>query len=259
MCDSGPHVRRVGKARASFRRCAALLTTKTCGAGARLAIAGFPARALTGVLLALAVLAQAGPARACTLDGIASISMNGTTATLTTGTPAPAQASYWAPFTLLAAALGDRVRLAEDLGKVQRSLTAEQLRTPFRWLFDDGALSQGYAVTHRFRRLGWHRVTVEYYYPSRSQWLAFDSAQIDIVPASALLWTNLPYYVTSIASAVIVDVGRALVWGCLALVIVAMLLERRQRGRKRAVVRRALYDEEAAERDRRAEADDWPA
>lgn len=194
-------------------------------------------RLLAGALLAVAAAARATPAQACSLDGIASISMNGTTASLTEGTPSPQEATYWAPFTLLAAAPGNRLRLQEDLGKVRWSLSANLLRTPFRWLFDDGAVARGYAVTHRFARLGWHRLTVEYYYPDRRQWLAFDSAQIDIVPASALLWTNLSYYATQVALYVL----RAVVWLGIALVALAMLAEQLPRWRRR-IRRRAGAD-----------------
>lgn len=158
------------------------------------------------------------------------MAMNGTTAGLTEGTPSSADAARWAPFTLLAAAPGDTLHLSEDLAKVRNSLPAQMLRTPFRWLFDDGGSAQGYTVTHTFRQLGWHRITVQYFYPARNEWIAFDSARLHIVSSGTLFWTNLPHY----ASAIVLLVLRAVVWivlGIVALALVADWLRRWRRDR----------------------------
>ncbi len=188
-----------------------------------------PGRVLACVLLTFAAVAgQAATARACSLNGIASIAMNGTTASLTEGTPSQVDAAHWAPFTLPAAAPGDSLHLSEDVAKVGSSLSAEMLRTPFRWVFDDGAVAKGYAVTHRFKQLGWHKVTVEYYYPARRQWLTFDSAQLHIVSASALFWTNLP----RLASQVLLLAMRAAFWILLGIIVTAMAVERLRHRRR---------------------------
>ena len=179
------------------------------------------------VLLCVVALSTPAAARACSLDGIASISMNGTTASLTQGTPSPADATHWAPFSLLAAAPGDTLHLSENLSKVRNSLSAAMLRTPFRWIFDDGAVAQGYTVAHRFSTLGWHKITVDYFYPARRQWITFDSAQLHIVPAGSLFWTNLPHY----ASKVLLVIMRAIVWALLGTVMVALLFDMVRRRR----------------------------
>jgi hypothetical protein len=171
---------------------------------------------------------QTSAARACSLDGIASISMNGNTASLTAGAPSPGDAAHWAPFTLLAAAPGDTLRLSEDIGKVRKSLSSEMLKTPFRWIFDDGTTTQGFSVTHRFAQVGWHKITVDYYYPLRHQWLTFDSAQLQIVPSSALLQTNFTYY----AGEVLLFVMRAAVWIIAGIIILAAIAARLQRSRR---------------------------
>jgi hypothetical protein len=179
------------------------------------------------LLLIAALATQAPAARACSLDGIASISMNGNTASLTPGAPSASDAAHWAPFTLLAAAPGDALHLSEDLSKVRNSLSAAMMRTPFRWIFDDGGAARGYAVTHRFSRLGWHKIIVEYYYPTRHQWLTFDNAQLQIVPASALLKTNFSYY----AGKVLLFAMRAAIWIVAGIIILAAIAARVQRRR----------------------------
>ena len=193
-----------------------------------------PAR-LAGCLLACAlilctlVMSRPATALACSLDGIASISMNGATASLTEGTPSPADAAHWAPFTLLAAAPGDTLHLSEDLAKVQNSLSATMLRTPFRWIFDDGTVAQGYSVAHRFNTLGWHKITVDYFYPARRQWITFDSAQLHIVPARSLFWTNLPHY----ANAIMTIIVRGVVWCLLGIVAGALVFDQVRRWQRR--------------------------
>jgi PKD domain len=144
------------------------------------------------------VLAVSMPpaALACSLDGIASISVNGILATRTTDTPTPRTLAHWAPFTFgLAYAPGDVVRLGEDLGKLRRSLPPAALAIPFRWDFGDGHSARGLQTVHRYTQTGWYRVTVRSYWPSRRSWVLFDSAQLHIVPAGMLWQANLGYRV----------------------------------------------------------------
>lgn len=170
-----------------------------------------------------------GRAAACSLDGIASLSMDGVRATLTAGTASQSNARYWAPFTLLAAARGDTVRLSEDRGGVSRSLTAAQMQTPFRWIFDDGGSAAGWTVTHAFSQLGPHRFTVSYYWRTENRWVEFDSAQLQVVRAADLLRANLGYHVENIVGTFLITLLRILVWGsALAIVVVAVLTRRRR-------------------------------
>ncbi|MDB5074467.1 MAG: hypothetical protein JWO42_646, partial [Chloroflexi bacterium] len=66
---------------------------------------------ISGTLL----LAPTEAARACSLDGIASLSANGNTASLNGDSPNATTLAYWAPFTLIAAAPGDTLHLSENL------------------------------------------------------------------------------------------------------------------------------------------------
>jgi hypothetical protein len=153
-------------------------------------------RPLLIVMAPVLAVSMSPAALACSLDGIASISVNGILATRTTDTPTPRTLAHWAPFTFgLAYAPGDVVRFAEDLDKLRRSLPPAALAIPFRWDFGDGHRTRGLQVVHRFTRTGWYRVTVRSYWPSRRSWVLFDSARLHIVPADALWQANLGYRV----------------------------------------------------------------
>ncbi|HWE60495.1 MAG TPA: hypothetical protein VHB98_02175 [Chloroflexota bacterium] len=189
-------------------------------------------RLLTMGMLALILLAlQPSLAQACSLDGIASISMNGNLASLTAGAPTAANRAHWASFTLLAAAPNTNLRLSEDLNKVHQALADPALKTPFRWSFDDGVTTRGFSVVHRFAQIGWHRVTVSYYWPDQKRWIEFDSAQVQIVPASELLKTNFLYY----AGKVLLFAMRAIVWIAAGIIILAAVAVRLQRMQRRRV------------------------
>ncbi|HWE63987.1 MAG TPA: PKD domain-containing protein [Chloroflexota bacterium] len=162
-------------------------------------------------LLALS-LALAAPARACSLDGVPSISVNGHLAGITGGTATQATLAYWAPFTLPAAAPGDTLRLREDLSNVRRSLPAQALAAPFRWRFGDGTGAQGDAVVHRYTRRGWYQITVSYLQPALHRWIVFDRAQLQIVAAGDLWRTNLRYYLAQDAQVVL----RGILWAIAA-------------------------------------------
>jgi PKD domain len=149
------------------------------------------------IVMALApAVSMPSAALACSLDGLASISVNGILAVRTTDTPTPRTLARWAPFAFgLAYAPGDVARFAEDLGKLRRSLPPAALAIPFRWDFGDGHSTRGLQTVHRYTRTGWYRVTVRSYWPSRRGWVLFDSAQLHIVPTAALWQANLGYRV----------------------------------------------------------------
>src|SRR5579885_530248 len=99
-------------------------------------------RVLAAVILAaLAILAgsQAPAAWACSIDGVASLSGDGELATPSGAPQAGSDLRRWAPFTLLAVAPDDPVRLAEDSGTLRGVLPAWAFAKPFLWRFDDGA------------------------------------------------------------------------------------------------------------------------
>lgn len=183
-------------------------------------------------LISALFMVIAPAARACSLDGIASLSMNGTTASLTAGTPNAGNARFWAPFTLLAAGRGTAVLLKEDAGKVQRSLTPEMTRVAFRWSFDDGTSARGWSVSHRFLQLGWHRFTVDYYWSPSRRWIEFDSAQIQIVPPGDVLRANFAYHLENVLGTILLTSLRVLVWGGAAVILGAAMLTRVQRAKR---------------------------
>jgi hypothetical protein len=174
------------------------------------------------------LLAWVPVTRACTLDGIASLSVDGVTASLTSGRPTQATLASWAPFTLLTQGSGDPLHLAEDLGKVRQSLPAAALRLPFRWTFGDGAVAYGYAVTHRYARPGRYTITVSYEWPAQGRWVVFDTAEQPIVAAGDVWRANLGYYLDKAALFAL----RAAVWGVALVVLGAAVWGRvrRQRG-----------------------------
>jgi hypothetical protein len=139
----------------------------------------------------------------------------------------------WAPFTLLAAAPGDVVHLAESTDKLLGTLPMWAFSHPFQWRFDDGATAAGTSVTHRFITLGWHSFSVSYYWPARKRWVQFDSARLQIVTAGDLWKANLGYNVGKVFQIVV----RLLIWATLAgLVVLAVW---RWRGQARPGGRRA--------------------
>ena len=148
---------------------------------------------LCAVLACLFVSAQA--ARACSIDGIASLSANGKLASISAAAPTQAALAYWAPFTLLAAAPGDLIQVREDIGKLHASLPSTAFSTPFRWTFGDGATVNGLQAAHRYAHTGWYKIDVRYYEPSRHSWVLFDSAQQHIVAQGDLLQANIGYYI----------------------------------------------------------------
>ena len=178
---------------------------------------------LLGVASGLLLCAWLTPAAyACNLDGIASLSVNGNVASLTTSRPTASNLGYWSRFTLLAAAPGDTLRFSENLANVSLSIPAASTKLPFSWSFGDGSSAVGQSVSHRYARTGWYKVTARYYWPARRQWVEFDSAEQHIVPQSDLLWANFGHY----AGSAFVTVLRIVIWAALAMVFAWMVLDR---------------------------------
>ena len=137
--------------------------------------------------------------RACSLDGIASLSMDHNVASGTTRLPSKGDLRRWAPFTFIAAAPGQVLRVAEDRRKLSASLPPGVLSAPFRWDFGDGSVVIGQQATHRYAGLGRYRITVSYALGGR--WVVFDSAEEPIIPSGDLLGANADYYTGKLAAA----------------------------------------------------------
>jgi hypothetical protein len=182
-------------------------------------------------------LANAVPslANACALDGIASISLNGTLAVLTTDAPQPDSLNTWARFTFgLAYAPHDVLHLAEDMGKLRRSLPEAALHVPFIWSFGDGQSVRGMQATHRYDHPGWYKIAVQSYWPSGRGWVLFDSVRVHIVPASSLFQENLGYRIVQAVG----FLGQVVAYGGILLIAAAMVwpVLRQRRRRARATV-----------------------
>jgi hypothetical protein len=144
-------------------------------------------RRLSLLLLITAWLGVTAAARACSIDGIPSLSLDGRLVTFNYGQATKENISYWAAFSLGTATANKEVYLREDLAKIRKALSPKAFITPFRWTFGDGASASGQAVQHRYRRPGWYKVNVDYYYPPQRKWIVFDSAQLHVlgVPGAA--------------------------------------------------------------------------
>jgi hypothetical protein len=182
----------------------------------------------------LVLLAPVAVTRACSLDGIASLSVNGNTASLNGASPTASSLAYWAPFTLIAAAPGDTFHLSENISNVSRSIPKESVKLPFKWSFGDGATALGQTATHSYAHTGWYKITVQYYWPAHRQWVQFDSAEQHIVPASSLLWTNFGFY----AGKVFIGALRLVIWAVLVGIIALLVIDRIRPGVRGRLLRR---------------------
>lgn len=183
-----------------------------------------------GIVLALALFFATGAAAtACTLDGIASLSVNGVTAALTSGHPTRANAGYWAPFTLLAQGSGSTLRFSENMRNVAQSLPPAMLATPFRWDFGDGATASGFTVRHAYAHAGWYKITVRYEWPARHQWIVFDSAEQQVVAAGDVWKAHLSRYLDNALQLAL----NGAIWLIVAVVLVAMVWEALRRRERR--------------------------
>jgi hypothetical protein len=137
-----------------------------------------------GLGLALALF-LCGPALACGIDGVPSMTMNGRLVAVNYSPATKENFSHWASFSLGTAKTGANLRFSENARELHKSLTARAFATPFQWTFGDGSKARGLTVAHRYAKPGWYKVNVNYYYTPRHSWIPFDSAQLRIPGAVA--------------------------------------------------------------------------
>jgi hypothetical protein len=138
---------------------------------------------LVGVLALLAALGvgQVGLVRACSLDNVPSISINGKLARLNTARPVRGHLAHWAPFVFSTAfKAGASVKLTENLTDLHRSLLPEDFGKPWRWDFGDGTSGSGLMIQHVYKKPGTYRVIVSAYDSTNKFWFQFDMALIPI-------------------------------------------------------------------------------
>lgn len=127
-------------------------------------------------------LAAQAAVHACGLDGKPSVSANGQLAHLNTARPTRAGLAHWTQFIFPATfAAGKPVQLSEDLKELRGSgLPAQAFGHPWRWSFGDGAIGNGYAVTHSYAHTGDYKLVVTAYYATFHTWYQFDDALIRV-------------------------------------------------------------------------------
>jgi hypothetical protein len=133
-----------------------------------------------GVLLAFAA-GSGALASACSLDGVPSLSANGSLATPMSAKPSRAVLATWAPFTFPQTYhSGQQVRFSENLAELKRSLPAQAFGKPWQWQMGDGSVISGSSVQHSYKKAGLYRIKVLAYYSDYHLWYEFDAAMIHI-------------------------------------------------------------------------------
>jgi hypothetical protein len=138
-------------------------------------------RLLPLCLLATLLAGGTGPATACVIDGIPSLSANGHLAAKNLHVPEHASFLTWSPFVIRQAfRRGTPVRLSEDRRKLKNVLAPAGLHSQWRWTFGDGTSATGGTATHNYRRAGTYRVMVAAYFAAYRAWVPFDSVMLTI-------------------------------------------------------------------------------
>lgn len=136
---------------------------------------------IRATLIALVlVTTTAEVARACALDQVPSISLDGRLAVANKQAPQTgAQLARWAPFVfLMRPRAGQTVHLAENRKEVAQSLTSQALAHAALWRFGDGRSTPGWKVSHVYRKAGSYRITVLAYDRGSHRWYPFDEATV---------------------------------------------------------------------------------
>jgi hypothetical protein len=142
-----------------------------------------PVRLMLGGVMIGALVVGAGAARACSVDGVPSLAVNGRLVAVNTAQTSSASVDTWTPFVAQGAYPANQpLLLQEDRARVAQALPALAFTFPWRWHCGDGANARGAAVRHAYRRPGTYIITVEAHLvagPHRL-WFTFDKATIHI-------------------------------------------------------------------------------
>ena len=139
------------------------------------------ARWTVPLMVGAALLLGQAMAAACTLDNVASASLNGTLAVRNKAYPkTPAQLKLYAPFIFVHTLSVRRTeRFAENRREVAKSLTAAAMRKSAQWRFGDGTHRSGWSVMHSFRVPGTYLISVWARGPSH-KWYEFDAVNVRV-------------------------------------------------------------------------------
>jgi chitodextrinase len=130
-----------------------------------------------------ALLLITGMVRACGLDGVPSLSINGRLVQVNLTPPVQGQLASWASFVAPGVyRAGQTVQLQEVRSLLLTTLPPSAFRTPWRWTFGDGTGAQGLIVRHRYRHRGTYVIGVQTLLVNGqlSAWYLFDSARIQV-------------------------------------------------------------------------------
>jgi len=135
------------------------------------------------IVLVVGATLGADVARACGMDGIPSLSVNGRVVAVNAALTSDAQFDQWTPFVARGVyRVGQPVLLAENKANVEQSLPPEAFKYPWKWTFGDGATARGMDARHVYRRPGAYILSVEAYLVAgaQRQWYAFDKVTIRV-------------------------------------------------------------------------------
>jgi PKD domain-containing protein len=134
-------------------------------------------------LAAGALLNGIGMVRACGLDGIPSLLVNGGLVEVNRAQPVQGQAATWAPFVAPGVySAGRPVLLSEIRGRVLWTLPPSAFKTPWRWTFGDGTQARGLSTHHSYRHAGNYVIGIRAYLVDgrNTGWYLFDTILIHV-------------------------------------------------------------------------------
>ena len=140
-------------------------------------------RIMLGGIMIGALVVGAGAARACSVDGVPSLAVNGRLVAVNTARASSASDEGWTPFVARGSYPANHpLLLQEDRARVAQALPSLAFTFPWRWHFGDGDGARGAAVRHVYRRPGTYIITVEAYLVAGTHrlWFTFDKATLHI-------------------------------------------------------------------------------
>jgi hypothetical protein len=133
---------------------------------------------------ALAVSAAvyaAGPVLACGIDGVPSLSGNGSLAHLNTQRASAGSLGHWAPFVFVVPyRVRQTITFKENLADLHKSLLPQAFGHPWHWSFGDGRTAVGLTTHHSYSHAGVYKVVASAYYSDYKAWFEFDAALIHV-------------------------------------------------------------------------------
>src|SRR5579875_2135791 len=135
------------------------------------------------MVLIVCALLGVGTARACGLDGVPSLSIDGRLVAVNKTLTSAGKIDTWTPFVARGVyAAGRSLLFTENRANVALSLPPLAFRYPWRWTFGDGASARGMSAQHIYRRPGTYIVAVQAYLVAGAhhQWYPFDKATIHV-------------------------------------------------------------------------------